>query len=319
MPVPARVHPRILVTLIVVLVAACAAQPPVPSTPGKTAAPASTFPGPSATPPPTAPASMPGSRPVTGPGLLLEVTGEGGFINPVVALSAVPQVVVGDDGRIFTPGAMPDAGEQPLIPAIAVRDVGPAGAATIAEAIRAAGLDHEQPGTGVTADMGVTVFKVVLDGAETANHFAPAAGSGQPGLPGVRDSGAPDAAALAADALLARLTDPTEAWGSTAAVAPVAYRPTAYRVYAAPADTASEAGSATSAPAWPLATSLDAFGAPAVADVGLPGLRAGIVRGSEAAAFEAALGPLTAGTAIASAGRLWQLWVRPLLPGEMSS
>ncbi len=318
MSVPDRLRRRMLVASTVVLVAACAAQPPVPSSPGRTAVPPSASPPSTAAPSPTAPASTPGASPVAGSGFLIEVTGEGGFINPVVTLSAVPQVVVDDDGRMFTPGAMPDGGDQPLIPPIDVRDVGPTGAAAIADSIRAAGLDHAQPATGVAADAGVTVFKVMFNGIATVNRFAPTAGPGQPGLPGVRGSGAPDAAAEAAFALLARLTDPSETWGA-AASAPSPYRPSAYRVYTAPGVTPSGAGSVVPAPGWPLATTLDAFGVPAVSDVGLEGLRSGIVQGSDAAALDAALGPVAADTEVTSAGRLWQLWVRPLLPSEQAS
>lgn len=314
MRVPRRAAPHTVLISAALLVAACGGSTPAPpaSSSGNPPAPSAS----SSASPSSAPSEPPAA------GLLLEVTSQGGFINPVASLGSLPAVVVDTDGELFLP-AEDTSGNQPLIPAVEVRALGPGGAAAIEQAIRAAGLDQEHPPVGVVADAGATVFTVDLGGVETVNRFAAGGGPGGPGVPGLPGgaggSNAPsgDPTTAAAFALLARLTDPTSAWGSSSA-APAGYQPAAYRVYAAPAVAAPDAGSPASAPAWPLATPLDAFGVPAVSGLGVDGLRSGIVRGADAASLASALGPLAAGTQVASAGRLWQLWVRPLVPGEVA-
>jgi len=332
MPASGRSARRAIPILTAILVAACSAQTPVPSPTAPTAAP----------PTPVTPTASPdpGSigAPGAGPGLLLSVTSEGGFINPVVTLGTVPQLVVDDDGRLYTPApdANLDSGETPLIPPIDVRDLGAGGAAAIADAIRAAGLDREHQNVGVAADAGVTVFTVVLNGVEVVNRYTFAGGrpdgpglpglpGGLPGVPGANGPDDPmaDAAAAAAFALLARLIDPSETWGASD-VTTTTYEPPAFRVFAAPVgvpsglDGPSSGPDATGrTPSWPLAAGLGAFGTEAVPDLGLAGLRTGIVQASDAATLVARLGTVPAGSQVQSDGRLWQLWIRPLLPDEL--
>ena len=171
-------RPLALVLSSLVAVAACTGGTPTaqPLAPSPTPAGA----GASATPAPTAPASeVPSSGgPAT---LLFEVTTEGGFINPVATLSSVPAVVVDADGKIYTPGAA--AGDGTLVAPVEVRDVGPAGAAAILAAVRAAGLDREEAGSGIAADTGTTVFTAVIDGQQVVNRFV-RSGAGGPGQPG---------------------------------------------------------------------------------------------------------------------------------------
>ena len=167
-------------------------------------------------------------RPTPAPvGLLLEVTSEGGFINPSASIGALPRVVVETDGRIFTPASAPD-GSQPLVPPVEVRDTGPGGAAAILAAIRAAGLDTERSG-GMAADTGSTVFTAVIDGETIVSRFA-AGGPGGPGGPGVgarcaRRAGAPAPPGADAFALLARLTGPRRNLGRRDPAAGPALRP----------------------------------------------------------------------------------------------
>jgi hypothetical protein len=323
MPVSGRSPWRVLLISTATFVAACSATAPTASPSSPTAAP----PTPVTTPSPSGPG--PSDQPAVGPGLLLAVTSEGGFINPVVTLGAMPQVVVDDDGRVYTAaGASLDSGETPLIPHVDVRDLGSTGATAIADAIRAAGLDLEHDNVGVAADAGVTVFTVVLNGVEVVNRFTlgggrpggPGLPGGLPGVPGANGPGdqTPDPAAAAAFALLARLTDPSETWGVSDA-ASTTYEPVAYRVYAAPGAVPAEPDSASPVPSWPLATGLDAFGTEAVPDLGLAGLRTGVVQGPDAAALASQLGPLPTGSVVTSGGGLWQLWIRPLLPDELGA
>jgi hypothetical protein len=299
-------RPLLVGATVSLLLAACGSAAPTPSPSG---APPSAGPGAS---------DEPSAAPSTGPAsaLLLEVTSEGGFINPSAGIAALPDVVVDADGHIYTPAPSLGATGSPLVPPVDVRDVGPAGAGQILEAIRAAGLDHEGEGGGIVADTGSAVFTVVIDGTTIVSRFG--RGGGGPGIPGgvggPGESGG-DAPGAAAFDLLARLTDPSVAWGGT--VAPLAaYAPVGYRVFDAPGAPADAAAGGTSVP-WPLPTGLAEFGTPAVPDLGVNGLRSGILTGDAAATLAPVLDAATTATAFVSGDQPFTLWVRPLFPDEL--
>lgn len=283
-PTTGRLARSALVLAFLLFAAACGAVQPTSSPP------------PTASPPPTqAPSPTPPAAT-----LLLEVTNEGGFINPAVHIAQLPAVVVDADGKIYLQNF--GDGSLKLIPGVIVRDVGEAGAAAILAAIRDAGLDHEGNAGGVVGDIGVTVFTVVIDGETIVNRIA-ASGPGRPGHPGGANQPVFD--------LLARLTDLNETWGATE-VTTMPYQPIAYRVYAAPATAA--AGSTID---WPLDTALADFGSPQTPDFGVAGLRSGIVLGADADALAAALATADSQATFISGGDPYQVWVRPLLPDEL--
>lgn len=280
---------------------------------------------------PIPPAGSPGASPTPStspspgeggtPSLLIEVTSEGGFISPLATLSAPPQVVVDDDGRIYTP-ATTDGATTPLVAPITVRDVGADGAVRILEAIRAAGLDRESSGGGIAADTGSIVFTVVVDGQTFVSRFT--RGARGPGVPGVPAGiGGPDASdgpgasgdpGSAAFDLLAKLTDPMDTWGAAPSQAGD-YTPIGYRVFAAPEPSGDTSGATE---AWPLATGLADFGTPAVPDFGTAGLRSGLVTGAQAEALAPVLAAATADTTFTSAGVAYRLWVQPLFPDAVA-
>ena len=311
MPRPTLLRPRgrtlLLAAALAFQLAACgsAAATQAPTAVAPSAVPSA---GPGGSPVPSNP---PATTPPA-PGLLLEVTSEGGFINPSASLGAVPAVVVDTDGRIYTPAVAAGGSAAPLVAAVDVRDVGPAGAARILEAIRAAGLDHEGAGGGIVGDSGSSVFTVVLGGNTIVSRFGQAGGPGRPGGGGPGASG--DPTAMAFD-LLTMLTDPSQGWGSAAAPA-TRYSPVGYRVFEAPGAPTSTPGGA-SVP-WPLAPGLVGFGAPAVPDRGVSGLRSGVVTGADATALASALAAATPATAFTSGGQPYTLWVRPLFPDELA-
>jgi len=293
--VPTRLSFPPSVALIVLLVAACGSVTTSPS-------PSGSAPSPSGSPPPSA-----GPTPSAAV-LLLKVTTEGGFIGPTATLASLPTVAVYRDGRIFTPGAMPAIFPGPLVQALTVRDVGPAAVAAIVAAIGKAGLDKPGGGDpGVTADTGTTVFTVVVDGATVTTRFGGM--NGGPGKPGGNPSSA------AALDLLTRLTDPAETWGRAAA-SETTYVPTAYRIFVVPGGPEVDPTASQGPMAWPLATTLDAFGTPAIPDRGIAGLRAGVVRGADAATLAPFLARANAMTPVTSGGKTYTLYVRPLLPDE---
>jgi len=275
--------------------------------PATTASPVASLPASSAAPSASATPAGPAQ-------LILRVTVEGGFIGPAANLAAVPEVSVYADGRIMTPGPVDAIYPGPLLPPVAILDVGSVGAANIEAAIRAAGLDKPSsasPG-GVPGDLGTTVFAVNLDGAIVTTRLVLSGGG--PGLPG--GLGSPDPAAAAAKDLLARLLDPADTWGAPHVVSSTLV-PTAYRVFVAPGAPAGDGLSPTPAVAWPLSTPLDELGTPAVPDRGIEGLRQGAVFGADAAVLGPVLASANSQTAFISAGNLYTLYVRPLLPDEV--
>ena len=305
---PARRRlPLVLAMSVLAAVAACTPG----SRPGSSVNPS---PAPSAG---GSPEASPGSSPAAAAQLILRITSEGGFIGPAASLNAIPEVSVYADGRIMTPGAVDAIYPAPLLPAVAVRDVGASGAAAIVAAIRAAGLDKTSTANpGVPGDFGTTVFTVNLDGATVVTRLVLGNG-GLPGQPGHPGAGSPDPAAAAAADLVSRLEDLNDTWGAASAPASV-LAPTAYRIFVAPGAPASD-GTTSPEPAvaWPLNPSLDKFGAPANPDRGIAGLRQGAVFGSDAATLGPILATANAQTPFMSAGMLYTLYVRPLLPDEV--
>jgi hypothetical protein len=248
------------------------------------------------------------------------VTTEGGFINPAASIGALPAVIVDADGRIYTPGTTAD-GSSPMVPLVEVRDTGPAGATAILAAMKAAGLDTDGAGGGVAADTGTTVFTATFGGTTVVNRVSGGGmggpgGPGGPGHPGASGSpgasGAPGAAAMA---LLARLTDPAEAWGAATAPAARPYTPVGYRLWLAPGDAV--APGVDSIP-WPLAGDPAAFGSPVAADFGITGLRSGIVTGPDAVALAKAVAKAPVSSVMVSGSKaLFGSWIRPLFPDEL--
>ncbi len=309
----ARTAPAALAVSIAIVIIGCSASPAPASQPpaGSPArSPGGGTSGGSGSPPPSS--SGPSPSPATA-SLLLKVTSEGGFINPVATLNALPLVEVYDDGRILTPAPVPAIAPGPLLPTEILRNVGPAGAASIVAAIRAAGLDQTATtGPGIPGDSGSDVFVVTLGGQTTETRVS-GSGSGVGG-PGIGGSPAPgEAAALD---LLGRLVDPSETWGASAA-AGSSYQPEGYRVYAAPGAPTTDPSIAREPVPWPLAAGLSSFGTPAVPDRGVAGLRQGVVLGADAGTLGPVLERATEATGFTSDGMTWTLYVRPLLPDEL--
>jgi hypothetical protein len=300
----------------VVFVVGCGSGPAASSAP-----PAS---GPPSVAPSAAPSNAPSAQPpsaspsAVAATVLLKVTTEGGFINPSANLNALPLVEVLSDGRILTPGAVDAIAPAPLLPTLEVRDTGAAGAAAITAAITQAGLDKPSTGgPGVPGDSGTDIFSVTIDGQTTDTRLAGGGGGpgvGGPGghLPG--DSGDPGRAA--AFDLLTKLQDPTVAWGG-GAVQPTPYAPAGYLVFVIPGAPQNDPATTQVPVAWPLSTTLDAFGSPAANDRGVAGLRQGAVLGADAATLGPILSKATVETAFTSGGSSFTLSVRPLLPDEL--
>ena len=298
-----------------ILVIACTGGPAVTAAPSPT---------PRVSPPPsTGPSAMPSVGPSTAPSagpatVVLKVTSEGGFINPSASLNALPIVEVLTDGSILTPGAVPAIAPSPLLPTLTLRNVGAAGAAAIVAAIKAARLDQPATGgPGIPGDSGTEIFSVTIDGQTTDTRLAGSGpGVGGPGVGGPGAGGSADPGKAAAFDLLSKLLDPAETWGAASA-SPTPYAPLGYRVFVIPGAPQADPATPQFPVAWPLATSLDQFGTPAVPDRGIAGLRQGAVLGADAARLGPILAAATVQTPFTSAGASYTLSVRPLLPDEL--
>ena len=306
-----------------VLLAACGGSAVAPGTPGPTATPAATE-APSATPAAT-------EAPAEAATLLLQVRSEGGFINPSARIGALPIVTVDSDGRIYTAGAS----GMTMISTVLVRDTGAAGAAAILEAIKAAGLDTDNAGSGgpnTNPDAGQTIVTVVINGETFETRLSSGGGpnGGNPGGIGIGGGTNPGGPVIgggggtggtasggisAAEDLVARLQDPTVGWGGPAVPA-TELEPQGYLVSVAPLPDGGMGGTPVD---WPLATALADFGSLATANMGQDGLRTGSVLGADATSLVKALGDAPFGTVLSSGGKTWSAWIRPLVPDELGS
>ncbi len=310
-----------LTAMALVLFAACGA--PAPSVNPATSSPTATSTPSAPSTPPAATAATPSASPTPAPtptpvpspapaALLLQVTNEGGFINPTAHLAELPAVTVDSDGHIYVPDTSATPG---LVAPVLLRDVGTAGADQIVAALRAAGLDTAGHDCGIAADTGASVFTVELDGQEVVNRFAASGPGGPGGEPhpgaGASASAACDQVAAAAFDLLSRLSDPSETFGAPSAPT-TAYQPSAYRVWVAQID-----GAGQPAIDWPLSATLADFGTPATPDFGVTGLRSGIVLGADVQTLADTLAGGQPGDLFASNGLNYEFWVRALLPDEL--
>jgi hypothetical protein len=252
--------------------------------------------------------SSPSPEPSPSASLLLRVTNEGGFINPVATLAALPTVVVYTDGRIFTPAPIPEIFPGPLVSGYEVRDVGPEGAAVIADALRTAfeqsagGDGGNTDGGGIAADLGTTVVTAVIDGQTRTASIT----GGDP---------ATDPTLSVVNELMNRLYDSVDPFGPTSAP-PTHYTPEAYRVFVAPGAPAGDPSLPQQAAAWPLATPLAEFGTPMSEPV-FDGLRSGTVTGADAETLTGFVAQLNSLTPVVSDGEPFTLYVLPLLPDEI--
>ncbi len=262
------------------------------------------------------PGGSPSPAPVSSE-LILRVAYEGGFVAPSGRLAQPPIVAVYADGRIITPGAITMEYPGRLVAPLQVRDVGADGARAILAAATAAGLtgaDAAYPAVGI-ADAPDTVFVIVKDGTRITTRFgALAEGMGVPG-----GQGPSEPARKAAADFLARLSDPADAFGGTA-TAQTLYVPAAYEVWVSPGAPDGSDPALTQEPVeWPLASPLATFGKIATPDVGIEGMRVGVVAGADATTLQPILARANTLTPFTSGGASYTLLVRPLLPGEVPS
>lgn len=241
--------------------------------------------------------------------LVIQVRYEGGFVTPDYRFTAMPVASVYADGRIIAPGPQIMIYPGPLLPAVVETTVPAATVerllADAATAGLSGGVDRSFPPHGI-ADAPDTVIVVRGPGGLTTTSF------GALGMEQQVDDQAEAEARQAAEAFVTSITDPAVVGSAPSGP----YRPDAVRLVVrdgAPATDGEPLPQA--AVAWPLATPLAAFGTPVLEGSPESG-RCGVVRGAELGALWPLLEDANALTPFTSAGRDYQLMVRPLLPHE---
>ena len=263
--------------------------------------------GPSATPSPTLPA--------VSHDLVLRITQEGGFVAPSWRFSQTPVLAVYADGRVFTTGPQIMIYPGPLMPNLQVAQLTAAGLGRLLEAAAGAGLagtDATYPPRGV-ADAPDTVFLVVRNGHQTVTSF------GALGIEsGVSAPPAEAAARTAAAAFLEQTSALANLVGASELGSSESYVPEAIQILAWPGDpsAANDPGLAREPLSWMLATPLASFGEP-IPNQGLTeGARCGVARAADATTLLPVLNAASTLTGFVSAGLVYTVLPRPLLPDE---
>jgi hypothetical protein len=252
-----------------------------------------------------------------GEGLVLRVWTAGGFVAPDYRFGQPPDFTLTGDGRVIELGAVAAIYPGPALPPLLVRRLSEEGVQRlIAEAVTTGWFDRSRAFTGAArfiADAPTTTFTLQASGRRVtvsvyALGIAPGSGTSAP---------PPDeaAAASALQALARRLADlswlPASDW-IDAASRP--FEPTALRllVQDADAEQPDPSGIAPTEVAWPTSTDPASFGGTAELAAG----RCGVVTGTDAATWLAALRAATSLTRFVSGGHRYRVIARPLLPDE---
>ncbi len=272
-------------------------------------------PSPTATPVSTAPIAY-----ATGAtDLVLRASSGGGLVPEQIRVTEMPDVSLFGDGSAVRVASQSWAASEPLLPALVVATVTPAGIARILAEARDAGLlgadrRYEMPDV---YDLWTTWFVVVADG-QTHQVAAYALGFSEED----RFAPAEDLAARhAMGTFFGRIVGLRDWLGEEVVGAESAYAPERFRVFVVP-DVDQPVGGASPVPVtaapgqdvrgWPWSSPPEAFGV--VAGRHWPTWRCAVLGAADAAPFGFATA--TNGTRWRAGDVLYQLVVRPLLPDE---
>lgn len=284
----------------------------------------------------------------TGPtDLILRVETRGGLLGPEAAVQIPPSFSLFGDGTVVVPGAEPMIFPGPALPTFTSFHLTEAGVQAILRAARDAGLlgpSRRVGGIGLP-DVGITTVTVVAGGATHVTTFSPAAVQGKPptgtggstngsagssgtsaggAAPGAVGAAEPDIATVTSPLpklplvrignFLARLGDLTTWLPKDSVGSQGTFTPDNLAVYVRSGAPPAHGGLTQKAVDWPAADSpLNAFGDPTL---GVPGTRCGVVTGADAASVLAAAERANQLTPWMSAGGLYTLQFRPLLPDQ---
>ena len=245
--------------------------------------------------------------------LILRMSTEGGFLPPDFRFRQIPEFTLTGDGRVFSLGAQIEIYPPPAMPPVLVRTVTAEAVAEIIKEAKAAGLDgpDKEYRYDLVADAGTTVFSFIDDDGATHTISAYALGMEAQGGDPPPGQTADERAARAKLADLQKKLSDLSSWlpkGSVGEDKPA--EPTKIRVFAGAYATNAEEPQQTPK-AWPLSTPLGTFGAPADDTY-----RCGVVEGADLDRLLPELKASTTRTPWTSAGKQYELILRPLLPDE---
>lgn len=261
--------------------------------------------------PPTGDDVVPGGVPAASGAPVLELATGGGFVPWGYDFSALPTLVVYDDGRAIVPGPQIAIYPAPALPNLQVEQLSADDLDALIAAARDAGLLADAPDYGMpnVTDLPTTTLTLTVDG-RTYTHAAYALGfvdgesAGQDGAVAPQDSGLTqeqaDARATLVD-FIAAANDLVGALGNGES-----YPITAFGVLAQAIDTSVEGAVAPDAQVlpWPLDVALaDAVGCT-------------VVDGDAAQTLLATLASANQATLFTQGDVTYSVWFRPLLPHE---
>lgn len=244
--------------------------------------------------------------------LILRVSTEGGFVPVEHNLTRLPDLSLYGDGRMISQGPQIMIFPGPALPNVLVRQIEPAGVRAIMQEAAGAGLTGPDrrfdSAAGRITDLPDTVFTLVTAGGEHSTSIY-GFGSGQE----VVDVPEEEAEAIRAlERLRERLTD-LDSWLPEGSVgAEQSFEPESMRIFVSSPPPPSEEGLDQPPMAWPLEQPLGEFGSEASPQ----GYRCGTVEGEQLATVLEAAGRANQLTPWESAGELFSLSLRPLLPDE---
>jgi hypothetical protein len=249
---------------------------------------------------------------------VLRETVGGGFVAPTAQLFALPVIVIYGDGVVLMPTTSTEVTTGAVPPVTRMR-LSEAGIQAMLGAAQDAGLlgKNAQYEGGPVADAATTTFTLTANGR---THTVSAYALGHEDGPGLDPAIAQARAKLLAfDQTLAAISMLA---GTNEAPDPLQpYAPMALQVFVSPGQDAGPGAPSPISVAWPLTTSLDAFGDPVGAGSGGGGvrpsdLRCGVVTGADLATLTPLFAKADQSTMWTSAGKPYQLTVRPQLPDE---
>jgi hypothetical protein len=264
------------------------------------------------------PSNDPISHP-SGDGLVLRVETKGGLIPLQNVFTNVPSFTLLGDGRVFAPGAVDMIYPGPALLPLLERRLAETGIQAVLHAVASIGLftaSRDFNGAqNVVMDAPTTIFSLRADGREVRISVY-GLGNIDMAHPPAGIGAAEVAAHRSLSSLAGKLTNldpwiPAATWTDPGWTP---FQPEALRLMVrnADADPPDQSGIANGLVAWPIATPASTFGQPSPQAAS----RCGVVTGSDAAAWLAALTRANQLTRFVSEGHRFQVVPRPLLPDE---
>jgi hypothetical protein len=242
--------------------------------------------------------------------LVVRVDTSGGLVAPATALSPLPEFSLYGDGQVITEGPQIEIYPGPALPNVRSTRLTENGVQAILRAARSAGLlgPDRRIGFPPLADAPVTTFTVVAAGSR---HVVAVYGLGM--TPAANTSQSDRRARAALVAFRSKVLDLASGLPKGSVGGEELFNPAGLRVFVRSGSPPDQTGLKEPAIAWPLGTTLSAFGTPLNA---FPQIRCGTATGEELAHLLPDARRATELTPWRSGSATYSLTFRPLLPDE---